>query len=76
MATYRKIDLQIRHGSRYGHYIVSAFYRGEYIECTTTDSEAYDWLNDDSNKEKHRDAKRHCYNKIRDAYELRKEHRI
>lgn len=70
-ATFRKVELSIRRGNGYGHYIISADYKGKHIEAHTTDSECFDWLNDDSNMEKHQDAKRHAYSKIVSAYENR-----
>jgi len=53
MNTFRKVTLEISRGNGYGQYIVSATYRGKQIQAHTTDSEAYDWLNDDSNKAMH-----------------------
>lgn len=68
MTTFRKVNLQIQRSSGYGHYVITANYRGKFIEAQTTDSQAFDWLNDDSDKAKHQEAKRHCYNKIVQAY--------
>jgi len=53
MNKFRKVTLEISRGNGYGQYIVSATYRGKQIQAHTTDSEAYDWLNDDSNKAMH-----------------------
>jgi hypothetical protein len=69
MNTFRKVNLEISRGNGYGQYIVSATYRGKQIQAHTTDSEAFDWLNDDSNREMHQQAKKHCYNKIVAAYQ-------
>lgn len=69
MNTFRKVKLEISRGNGYGQYIVSATYRGKQIQAHTTDSEAFDWLNDDSNIEMHHQAKKHCYNKIVAAYQ-------
>lgn len=63
------VEFNMNRTSSYGRYIIEADYKGKHIKAETTDSEAYDWYNDDSNKEKHRDALRHCYYKVRDAYE-------
>jgi len=71
MATFRKVNLDIKRDSGYGQYIILANYRGKDIEVRTTDSEAFDWLNDDSNKELHQQAKRHCYMKVVDAFNNR-----
>lgn len=68
MATFRNVEFRMRRGNGYGQYVIEARYRGEDIKAYTTDSEAWDWINDDSNKEKHQDALRHCYRKIVEAY--------
>ena len=69
MATFRKVNLSIEKANGYGQYIISATYKGNDLRIHTTDSECYDWLDDDSNKEKHQAAKRHAYYKIVEAYE-------
>jgi hypothetical protein len=69
MTTFRKVKLEITRGIGYGQYIISATYRGKQVKAHTTDSECYDWLNDDSNKELHQEAKKHAYIKIVSAYE-------
>ena len=69
MATWRKVNLEIKRGSGYGQYIITANYRGKTVKAHTTDSECFDWLNDDTNKVLHREAKIHAYNKIVSAYE-------
>ena len=69
MATFRKVDLSIEKTNGYRQYIISATYKGKNIRVHTTDSECYDWLDDDSNKVKHQEAKRHAYYKIVQAYE-------
>jgi len=68
-ATFRKVNLTVKRGNGYGQYIVSAQYRGKHIEVNTTDSECFDWIDDNSNKEKHREAKQHAYMKVKVAYE-------
>ena len=69
MATFRKVNLSIEKTNGYGQYIISATYKGKDLRVHTTDSECYDWLDDDSNKEKHQEAKRHACFKIIEAYE-------
>ena len=69
MSNFRKVELSISRGRGYGQYIISANYRGKQINVHTTDSECYDWLNDDSNKSKHIDAKRYAYRCVVSAYE-------
>ncbi len=72
MATFRKVSFYMKRAGGYGQYkIIADNYKGKRIEVHTTDSEAWDYINDDSNKEKHMDALRHCYHKIREAYENR-----
>ena len=69
MATYRNIEFTMTRGGGYGQYYVHANYKGKNIKAHTTDSEAWDYLYDDSNKEKHREALQHCYFKIVAEYE-------
>lgn len=68
MQSFRKIKFTMERGNGYGQYIIRGSYKGKEIKAHTTDSEAWDWLNDDSDKERHMYAKRHCYFKILDAY--------
>lgn len=68
MAKFRKVEFNMSRGNGYGQYLIHAKYKGEDLVIHTTDSEAWDYINDDSNKKKHDDAKRHCYYKIVDAY--------
>jgi SPX domain protein involved in polyphosphate accumulation len=71
MNKYRKISFTMQRTSSYGRYTITAKYKGKVITAVTTDSEAFDYYNDDSNKKKHREALRHCYTKIVEAYERR-----
>lgn len=68
MYSFRKVQFTMERASGYGQYYIRGFYRGKAIKVHSTDSEAFDFLHDDSNDEKHQDAKRHCYNKIVEAY--------
>lgn len=68
MPKFRKISLEIYKNSGYGQYTIKATYKGKAIEAHSTNSEAYDWLNDNGNKEKHQDAKRACYMAIVSKY--------
>ena len=70
MATFRKTNLEIRRTNSYGRYVINAKYKGRDVVVYTNDSECFDWLNDDSNKEKHLQAKRHAYSKIVEQYLL------
>jgi hypothetical protein len=68
MANFRKIELNIARGNGYGQYYILANYKGKKIEVHTTDSECFDWLNDDSNKKKHLEAKRYAYYMVVESY--------
>jgi hypothetical protein len=68
-ATFNRVNMTMSRASGYGQYTISATYRGKQIKAHTTDSEAWDYLDDDSDKERNRYAKSHCYWKIRTAYE-------
>ena len=68
MATFRKVKFEMKRGNGYGQYFIEAHYRGKDIKVHTTDSEAWDWIDDDRDKKKHQDALRHCYYKIVQAY--------
>lgn len=74
MAKFRKVEFTMERKNGYGQYkIIAENYKGKSIVAHTTDSEAWDWLEDEGNtkeeKEKHRDALRHCYYKIVEAYQ-------
>lgn len=69
MITFRKVKLEISRANGYGQYYITAFYKNKNVKVHTTNSECFDWLNDDSNKEKHQEAKRYAYNSIVNAYE-------
>ena len=68
MAKFRKLDLSIKRASGYGAYIVYTKYKGVNVEVLTHDSEIWDWLNDDSNREKHQQAKRSAYGLIKSFF--------
>lgn len=67
--SYRGVVFDMRPTRSYGRYIITAHYRGKDIQAETTDAEAYDYYNDDSNMAKHMEAVRHCYWKVRTAWE-------
>jgi hypothetical protein len=69
MARFRKIELKIEKTHLYGRYYVSAKYKGQEIKTMISNSECYDWLNDESNKEKHQEAKRYAYKAIVSKYQ-------
>jgi len=67
MAKFRKTELFIRRGNGYGQYVIHATYKGRELKVHTTNSECYDWLEDDSNKIKHKEAKRYAYSAVINA---------
>ena len=67
-AKFRKVEITMTRAHGYGQYYIYANYRGKQIKVHSTDSEAFDYLDDDSNKEKHLEAKRYCYREIVRAY--------
>lgn len=71
MANFRKVEISIRRGSGYGHYILSAYYRGKKVETSTNDSEIFDWLEDESDKKMHLYAKQMAYRLIVAAYKAK-----
>lgn len=72
MQKFRNVEMEMGRGNGYGQYYVKAHYRGKDIKAHTTNSEAWDYFNNDEytkeDKEKHRDALRHCYCKIVSEY--------
>ena len=54
---------------RYGHFYLDGVVNGEKIRVVTTDSEAFDWYNDDSNEEKHLEAVQYCKSQLIEAYQ-------
>ena len=69
-AKFRKVEMTMSRASGYGSYYVSANYRGKQIKTHTHNSEMWDWFNDDSNKQKHHEAKKSAYLAIKSAYEV------
>ena len=65
---FRKVEFTIRPTSSYGRYEIEAIYRGKKIKTYTNCSETYDFVDDDSNKEKWIDARKSCYVLIRLEY--------
>lgn len=63
-AKFRKLVMTISPAGSYGHYVITATYKGREVTAVTTDAECYDYFDDDSVKEFHTHAKRHAYFKI------------
>lgn len=72
MTKFRKVELNISRAGGYGQYYLYANYKGKQIKVHTTNSECFDWLNDNSNKKKHLEAKRYAYRTIVNAYKYEK----
>jgi hypothetical protein len=68
MAKFRKVELRISKANGYGSYYITARYKGKDIKVHTNDSECFDYLNDDEDKERHQQAKRYAYSKVVSAY--------
>ena len=65
--TIKNVSMAI--GNGYGHYIITGNVNGTEVKAETTDSEAFDWLNDESSPELHMQSIEHCTNKLVLAYE-------
>lgn len=66
---YNGIELIIEPASYYGHYWITAYFAEAPIKEMITDSSIYDWCDDDSDPEKHEQAKREAYGYITRAIE-------
>ena len=66
---YQITEQQIKRGNGYGQYIITGIVDGVEVKTITTDSEAFDWFNDDSNEEKHEEAVNHVNMKLEIAFE-------
>lgn len=53
-------EITINRTSSYGHYRVTGVVEGTEVSCITTDSEAFDYLNDEDYPEKQAAAQAHC----------------
>ena len=62
-------ELGIKRASGYGQYYVTAVVNGESIKAHTTNSEAFDWFYDDSDEEKHIDARSYVWSLALRTYE-------
>lgn len=62
-------DINIKRASGYGQYLITGQVNGVEVSARTTDSEAFDYLNDDDNHEKRDAAIAHCTFKLELAFE-------
>jgi hypothetical protein len=58
----------MRRTSSYGHYRIIGLVNGIEVTCITTDSEAFDYLNDHDYPEKHKEAIAHCERKLIETF--------
>lgn len=66
--SFNDVDFTMERAHGYGQYTISANYGGEEIRVHSTNSKAWDWLDDDSDEEMHNEAQEYCYRAIMDAY--------
>ena len=69
MTKFRKVEMNIKRYNGYGQYLLQSEYKGKFISVRTNDSEIFDWLEDDSNKIKHLEAKQRAYLLIKNTFE-------
>jgi hypothetical protein len=62
-------DITITRLSGYGQYLITGVVNGVEVTARTTDSEAFDYLNDDDYPEKQQQAIEHCTYKLEQAFE-------
>jgi len=62
-------EITIKRASGYGQYIITGLVNGVEVTARTTDSEAFDYLNDEEYPEKQKAAIEHCTWKLEQAFE-------
>lgn len=62
-------DIQIKRTSSYGRYIITGEVNGIEVKASTTDSEAFDYLNNEDYPEQQAQAVEHCEMKLIEAFE-------
>jgi len=62
-------NITIKRGNGYGQYIITGKVNGIELKAHTTDSEAFDYLDDDDYPEKQEQAFKHCEWKLEQAYD-------
>ena len=61
-------EIEIKRTKSYGHYRITGVVNGTEVTCITTDSEAFDYLNDEDYPEKQEEAIEHCECKLIETY--------
>jgi hypothetical protein len=62
-------NIRIERTKSYGYYRVTGTINGTEVSCITTNSEAFDYLNDEDYPEKQEAAQAHCEMVLEWAYE-------
>jgi len=62
-------NIQIKRTSSHWHYRITGEVNGIEVSCITTDSEAFDYLNDEDNEYKSQRALAHCECKLIEKYD-------
>ena len=63
------VDVKVRRADGYGQYFISGVVEGVEVKVRDTNSECFDWIDDDSNIEKHIEAKEYAHRKLCRTYE-------
>jgi hypothetical protein len=61
-------EIEMKRTMSYGHYRIIGLVEGKEVTCITTDSEAFDYLNDNDYPEKHKEAIAHCKRKLIETF--------
>jgi len=61
-------EIEIKRTKSYGHYRITGVVNGMEVTCITTDSEAFDYLNDEDYPEKQEEAWAHCERKLIETF--------
>lgn len=61
-------EIEIKRTKSYSHYRINGLVNGTEVSCITTDSEAFDYLNDEDYPEKQEEAWAHCERKLIETF--------
>jgi hypothetical protein len=61
-------EIAMKRTTSYGHYRIIGLVEGKEVTCITTDSEAFDYLNDEDYPEKQEEAIEHCERKLIETF--------
>lgn len=71
--TFRNVKFTIRPLAMHGWYVINATYKGMKVRVKTSNSEIYDYVDNDSDRAMRDYARRNCYVLISMEYKHRKE---